>query len=82
MNTITSIRESLPADVPFPAIESALMSQDNILTSMAQHLESLASHYDQMANALKDSEAGEVFGEDDIRGMFCEAICVPHFTAS
>jgi hypothetical protein len=35
---------------------------------MAGHLESLASHYDQMAGALRESEAGEVFSEEDLQG--------------
>ena len=37
---------------------------------MASHLESLASHYDQMAGALRESEAGEVFSEEDLQGRF------------
>jgi autophagy-related protein 17 len=35
---------------------------------MAGHLESLASHYDQMAGALRESEAGEVFSDEDLQG--------------
>ncbi|KAJ7581262.1 autophagy-related protein 17 [Mycena floridula] len=68
-NTITSIRNSLPDNASFPGIEVALTSQDCILTSMAGHLESLASHYDQMATALRDSEAGEAFSQEDIQAM-------------
>jgi hypothetical protein len=36
---------------------------------MAAHLESLASHYDQMATALRESEAGEEFNDEDIHGV-------------
>jgi len=35
---------------------------------MARHLESLTAHYDQMAAALKGSEAGEAFSEGDLLG--------------
>ena len=35
---------------------------------MAVHLESLVSHYGQMAGALRDNEAGEVFSEEDMQG--------------
>lgn len=36
---------------------------------MAKHLTSLAEHYDQMASALRDNEAGEVFSREDIQGQ-------------
>lgn len=36
---------------------------------MALLLENLASHYDQMASALKDSEAGDTFNQDDLQGI-------------
>ena len=42
---------------------------------MAKHLESLASHYDQMADALHDSEAGICYSEEDMRGR-CTNECV------
>ena len=45
-------------------------AQADISTSMARHLESLAAHYDQMAGALRDSEAGEVYTEEDMQGSF------------
>ena len=35
---------------------------------MARNLESLVAHYAQMAAALKDSEAGEMFSEEELRG--------------
>ena len=35
---------------------------------MARHLESLASHYDQMADALHDSEAGISHSEEEMQG--------------
>ena len=36
---------------------------------MANQLVGLAEHFEKMEDALKDSEAGEMFGEDDIQGM-------------
>ena len=36
---------------------------------MANQLVGLAEHFEKMEVALKDSEAGEKFGEDDIQGM-------------
>lgn len=35
---------------------------------MAGHLESLANHYEQMSDILRDSEAGEAFSDADIQG--------------
>lgn len=69
-NTITSIRASLPELAPLPGIESAMMSQDHLLTTMARNLESLAGHYDQMADALRESEAGEPFEDEDLQGRY------------
>ena len=42
----------------------------DVSIDMARHLESLASHYDQMATALKSSEVGESFSEEDLQGNF------------
>jgi len=42
---------------------------------MARHLESLASHYDQMADALHDSEAGISHSEEEMQGKWID-LCV------
>jgi len=42
----------------------------DVSIDMARHLESLASHYEQMAAALKGSEIGESFSEEDLQGNF------------
>ncbi|KAK0200917.1 autophagy-related protein 17 [Desarmillaria ectypa] len=68
-STITSIRNLLPDEVPPTAIESHLNSQDEIIHSMAALLVSLTGHYDQMAGALRDSEAGEAFSDGDLQEM-------------
>jgi len=54
---------------------------------MAHHLESLASHYDQMAEALREGEAGEVFSEEDLQSsspwyfnsLFCLTSLFPFY---
>jgi len=43
-----------------------LRQQEDTSTTMANHLESLAAHYDQMATALKEKEAGEELSEQDM----------------
>ncbi|TFK27121.1 hypothetical protein FA15DRAFT_666617 [Coprinopsis marcescibilis] len=70
--TIENLRESLPGVPEVSALtrmQEAVVVQDNIVASMAEKLESLAGHYDQMAGALKDSEAGEGFSEEDLQAM-------------
>jgi autophagy-related protein 17 len=48
-------------------MRDTIVDQDNVGTSMAGALESLASHYEQMDAALKDTEAGETLGEEDLQ---------------
>ncbi|KAF5367435.1 hypothetical protein D9758_003802 [Tetrapyrgos nigripes] len=67
-STISNIRDSLPEIASLPSIEQLLTSQDTLIVSMAGHLESLASHYDQMAGALQDSES-EAFSDEDVQQM-------------
>jgi autophagy-related protein 17 len=66
---ISDIENSLPTDAQSSNIIDMITSQESTSTVMAQHLESLAQHYDQMASALHDSEAGEDFGEEDLQAM-------------
>lgn len=66
---ISSIRESLPSSSNVPSIEDMLNAQQQPSELMARHLSSLTSHYEQMADALKESEAGEIFGEEDLQDM-------------
>ncbi|KAF7968960.1 hypothetical protein HWV62_28749 [Athelia sp. TMB] len=69
MNTISGIEQSLPAKTAVPPINEIIHLQAEVSTQMAGHLESLASHYEQMAGALRESEAGEAFSEDDLQDM-------------
>lgn len=64
----TAVKSSLPQPSPLPPIDKILSSQMDVSIDMARHLESLTAHYDQMAAALKDSEAGETFSEEDLQG--------------
>ncbi|KAG2133664.1 autophagy-related protein 17 [Suillus bovinus] len=66
---ISSIRESLPSSSNVPSIEDILNAQQQPSELMARHLSSLTSHYEQMADALKESEAGEIFSEEDLQDM-------------
>lgn len=53
----------------------------DVSIDMARHLESLATHYDQMAAALKDSEAGETYSEEDLQGSIVvplRGLCLPN----
>ena len=47
-----------------------MTAQEQLVTSMAGLLENLANHYDGMASALKDTENGEVFSEEDLQSVF------------
>ena len=67
----------MPQQGPLPPIDKILSSQMDVSIDMARHLESLAAHYDQMAAALKDNEAGEVFGEEDLQGNMVTAPVAP-----
>ncbi|KAF9223883.1 hypothetical protein BS17DRAFT_754004 [Gyrodon lividus] len=67
--TVSSIRDALPTSIAPPPIESLLIAQEKTTTDMARHLESLASHYDQMASALHDSEAGISPTEEEMQAM-------------
>jgi autophagy-related protein 17 len=64
-----AVKSSLPQPSPLLPIEKILSSQTDVSIDMARHLDSLTAHYDQMAIALKDCEAGEMFSEEDLQGM-------------
>jgi autophagy-related protein 17 len=66
--TNAAVKSSLPQPNPLPPIDKILSSQKDVSVDMARHLESLVAHYAQMAAALKDSEAGETFSEEDLQG--------------
>ncbi|PIL29794.1 hypothetical protein GSI_08000 [Ganoderma sinense ZZ0214-1] len=75
--TIDAIKEMVPVEVPLPPFGTIFASQEATSGKMAEQLESLAHHYDNMSNALHDFEAGEVFGEEDIQGMNADADALP-----
>lgn len=65
----TAVKSSLPQFSSLPPVEKILSSQTDVSVEMARHLDSLTAHYDQMAIALKESEAGEIFSGEDFQGM-------------
>lgn len=67
-DTLRAIREALPPDKPTVDIQKVLSTQEHWTTEMAHQLESLTEHFEKMEDALRESEAGEKFSEDDIQG--------------
>ena len=74
--TLGAIRDALPPDEPVVDVEEILSTQVHWTTEMAHQLVGLAEHFEKMEVALKDSEAGEKFGEDDIQGMRSRSMSV------
>lgn len=72
-DTLRAIREALPPDKPAVDIQKVLSTQEHWTTEMAHQLEGLTEHYDKMEDALRESEAGERFSEDDIQGTYCHS---------
>ena len=67
-----------PGDDPtLRKVQTAITRQEANVTSMAGLLVNLASHYDQMAGALKDTESGEVFSEGE---MWSKSFCSQTFS--
>jgi autophagy-related protein 17 len=64
-----AVKSSLPQPSPLPPMDKILSSQMDVSIDMARRLENLTAHYDQMAAALKDNEAGETFSEEDLQGI-------------
>jgi len=83
--TNAAVKSSLPQPSPLPPIDKILSSQKDVSIDMARNLESLVAHYAQMAAALKDSEAGEMFSEEDLRGIVVTGLrdpCRPNGSCS
>ncbi|KAH8118232.1 autophagy-related protein 17 [Phellopilus nigrolimitatus] len=67
--SIASLKDSLPVLCELPSIKDVFDAQEALTTNMANHLEGLASHYEQMAAALRDKETGMEFTEEDLQEM-------------
>ncbi|KAG6850696.1 hypothetical protein H0H93_009854 [Arthromyces matolae] len=83
-HTIETVQDSLPVLPNAPPIqytEELLAGQDARITTMASHLESLASHYEQISNALHESEAGGEFDDEDIEAMHRDTNELPSIMA-
>ncbi|KLO17130.1 hypothetical protein SCHPADRAFT_822029 [Schizopora paradoxa] len=63
---VTSLKESLPPCPLLPSLSQIFDDQERLSTSMAGHLESLSSHYEQMSMVLQDKESGVEFSEEDL----------------
>jgi autophagy-related protein 17 len=70
-DAVTSLKEALPGTLPKAQdiVREVLEHQERTSVAMATHLESLAVHFDQMEVAQRDSDAGEVFGDEDLQGL-------------
>ncbi|RPD61104.1 hypothetical protein L226DRAFT_486215 [Lentinus tigrinus ALCF2SS1-7] len=75
--TIGAIKEMVPAEISLPSFNEIFASEEATSTKMAEELESLAHHYNNMSNALHDFEEGEEFGEEDMQGMNQDAEALP-----
>ncbi|KAI9000558.1 autophagy protein Apg17-domain-containing protein [Trametes punicea] len=74
---IEDIKRIVPEEVALPAFGAIFAVQEKTSAKMAEHLESLAHHYANMANAMHDFEAGEEFSEEDLQGMNADADALP-----
>jgi len=74
--TLGAVRDALPPDKPVVDVQKILSTQVNWTTEMANQLVGLAEHFEKMEVALKDCEAGETFGEDDIQGMWSRSLSI------
>ncbi|KAH9945266.1 autophagy protein Apg17-domain-containing protein [Epithele typhae] len=77
LKTIDTIRGTVPVDVPLPSFRDIFKSQEKTSSKMAEQLESLVHHYNNMDNAFHDFEAGEEFSEEDMQGMNGDADALP-----
>lgn len=68
-DTLEKIEEGLAPREPPVDIAKILELQENVGIHMAEQLEGLAVHYEQMERAQGESEAGEAFHEEDLQEM-------------
>ncbi|CDO77390.1 hypothetical protein BN946_scf184835.g12 [Trametes cinnabarina] len=78
-NTIDAIKDMVPARVALPVFDVIFAAQEKTSRKMAEQLETLVHHYDNMTNAMHDFEAGEEFSEEDLQGMNADANALPGF---
>jgi autophagy-related protein 17 len=53
------------------SVQEWLKAQEVDLNRMAQLLEDVTHHFDQMESALRDSDAGEILEDEDMEGEHC-----------
>ncbi|KAI0693127.1 autophagy protein Apg17-domain-containing protein [Cytidiella melzeri] len=69
VGTISVIQNSLPPPLSVPDMTEVFNAQESMSADMANDLQSLLQHYDQMAQALHENEAGEEFSDADLQVM-------------
>lgn len=74
---VQAIKAALPNPKSsiLPSVQEWLKAQEADLGRMAQLLEDVTHHFDQMQSALADHDAGEIVGEEDMEGR-PDFICV------
>jgi autophagy-related protein 17 len=67
---VAAVRARLPAPAGAaqPLVRAVLVAQEAASGTMAKHLEDLGQHFEEIEGALRESEAGEPFSEDDVAG--------------
>ena len=65
---VTDIRNFLPSISAPQSLHRLLGEQEDIASSMAAHLESLAMHFEQTSRALRDQESGHPLSSRDAEG--------------
>ena len=60
----------MPAEVSLPSFRDIFATQEATSHKMAEHLESLVHHYQNMSQMMHDFEAGEEFSDADMQGAF------------
>lgn len=67
MQAIKNLLPGARSNVP-NSVQEWLKVQEADLNRMAQLLEDVTHHFDQMESALRDSDAGEVLDDEDMEG--------------
>jgi len=68
VSSVTVIQDDIPPLPILPSVQAGFELQEQVTSDMANRLESLAGHYGQMDEALRDKEAGMELSEDDLHG--------------
>jgi hypothetical protein len=67
MQTIKNMLPNSKSNLP-NSVQEWLRTQEVDLNRMAELLEDVTRHFGQMESALRDSDAGEILGNEDMEG--------------